>query len=73
MSTCPKCGEYLGAHHHCWGGRRIAIRIGLLVLGAVGGYFIPWLLLDRPSGPLLVVTSTLGSVLTLAVRRYTRF
>jgi hypothetical protein len=47
--------------------------IGLLLLGATAGYFIPWLLVDGPSGPLLAVTALLGSVLTLAVRRYTRF
>ena len=49
------------------------IVIGLLLLGATAGYFIPWLLVDGPSGPLLAVTALLGSVLTLAVRRYTRF
>ena len=46
---------------------------GLLLVGALAGYFVPWLLVDGPSGPLLLVTAVLGSVLTLAVRRYTRF
>jgi hypothetical protein len=73
MATCPKCGGYLGRDHRCWGGRRIPVVIGLLLLGATAGYFIPWLLVDGPSGPLLAVTALLGSVLTLAVRRYTRF
>jgi len=49
------------------------IGIALLLLGALGGYFIPWLIVDGPSGPLLSVTAVLGSVLMLAVRRYTRF
>jgi hypothetical protein len=73
MATCPKCGEYLDRNHQCWGGRRILIGIGLLVSGALAGYVIPWLVVDGPSEPLLLVTAALGSVLTLAVRRYTRF
>ena len=44
-----------------------------MLLGALAGYFVPWLLVDGPSEPLLLVTAALGSVLTLAVRRYTRF
>jgi hypothetical protein len=73
MATCPKCGGYLGPHHRCWGGRRFLIGTGLLLLGATAGFFMPWLLVDHPSGPLLTVTAVLGSVLTLAVRRYTPF
>ncbi|MEP7303951.1 MAG: hypothetical protein ABJA98_00400 [Acidobacteriota bacterium] len=73
MATCPKCGDYLGRNHHCWGGRRIVVGTGLLLLGALTGYFAPWLLVDGPSEPLLLVTAALGSVLTFAVGRYTRF
>jgi uncharacterized membrane protein YccC len=47
--------------------------IGLALTGAAGGFFIPWLVIDRPSDLLLLVTAALGSVLILAFKRYARF
>jgi hypothetical protein len=73
MATCPKCGGYLGRDHRCWGGRRTLSQIRLAVIGALAGFFLPMLWLDRISMPLLVTTAVLGLVLTLAVRRYARF
>jgi hypothetical protein len=73
MATCPKCGGYLGPNHRCWGGRRRLHQIRLGLAGALAGFFLPQLWLDRFSMPLLVTTALLGLVLALAVRRYARF
>ena len=73
MATCPKCGGYLGPNHHCWGGRRAFALVRLALIGAAVGFVLPLLWLDRSSMPLLLTTSALGMVLTLAVRRYARF
>jgi hypothetical protein len=73
MATCPKCGGYLGRNHHCWGGRRILNHIRTALVGALVGFFLPLLWLDRFSVPLLLTTALLGVVLTLAVHRYARF
>jgi hypothetical protein len=45
----------------------------LVLLGAAVGFVGPFLIADRPSEPLLLVTALLGAVLTLAVHRYARF
>lgn len=73
MATCPKCGEYLGTRHRCWGIRRQLQALGFTLAGGFGGLLVVFLVSDRPSEPLLAVTATLGAVLTLAVRRYARF
>ena len=73
MATCPKYGGYLGRNHHCWGGRRTLNHIRMALIGALAGFFLPLLWLDRFSVPLLLTTAVLGSVLTLAVHRYARF
>jgi uncharacterized membrane protein YeaQ/YmgE (transglycosylase-associated protein family) len=74
MATCPKCGGYLGSHHRCRGaGLRRLRTSGFGLVGAVIGFLGPFLIADRPSEALLVVTSMLGAVLTLAVHRYARF
>jgi hypothetical protein len=71
MATCPRCGGYLGSRHRC---RGVGLRTsGLVLLGAAAGFLGPFLIADRPSGPLLIVTSLLGAVLTLAVHWYARF
>jgi len=73
MATCPKCGDYLGTNHRCWGVRRQLRMLGLTVAGGVAGLLVVFLVADRPSEPLLLVTAALGAVLTLAVHRYARF
>ena len=74
MATCPKCGGYLGSHHKCRGNlRRMLREIGLGIAGGMVGFVSAFPLADRPSDLLLIVTTLLGVVLTLAVRRYARF
>jgi hypothetical protein len=74
MATCPECGDYLGSHHRCRGvGRRRLRTSGLLLFGAAIGFLAPFLVADRPTEPLLLVTTLLGGVLTFAVHRYARF
>jgi hypothetical protein len=74
MATCPRCGGYLGSHHRCRGvGLRRLRTFGFVLFGAAVGFVGPFLIADRPSEPLLLVTSLLGAVLTLAVHRYARF
>lgn len=73
MATCPQCGGYLRQGHKCWGARRRLMSAWLAFVGAAAGFLLPWALLDRPAGALLVVTAALGAILTLAVRRYARF
>ena len=73
MATCPKCGDYLGANHRCWGFRRQLQALGFMLAGGLGGFVAVFLVSDRPSMPLLFVTAALGAVLMLAVRRYARF
>ena len=73
MATCPKCGGYSGKTHRCWGGRRRWRSVGLTLIGAGLGLGIPWLIVEHPTLPLLVVTAMLGSVLTVAVRRNAGF
>jgi hypothetical protein len=73
MATCPKCGEYLGANHRCWGLRRQLHALGFSAAGGLAGLLVVFLVSDRPSLPLLLVTALLGGILTLAVRRYARF
>jgi hypothetical protein len=73
MATCPKCGDYLGANHRCWGARRQLKTIGFGLAGGLAGLAAVFLLADRPSEPLVLVTTLLGVVLTLAVRQYARF
>jgi hypothetical protein len=73
MATCPKCGGYLGSHHRCRGhSRRLLREISLGVAGGIAG-FVGGFLAGHPSDLLLIVTSLLGAVLTLAVHRYVRF
>jgi hypothetical protein len=52
---------------------RILREIGLGVVGAIVGFVSAFLLSERPSDLLLIVTTLLGVVLTLAVHRYARF
>jgi hypothetical protein len=74
MATCPKCGGYLGSHHRCRGNVRRALReISLGVAGGIAGFVGAFPLAEHPSNLLLLVTTLLGVVLTLAVYRYARF
>jgi hypothetical protein len=74
MATCPRCGGYLSSHHRCRGvGLRRLRTAGLILLGAAIGFLGPFLVADRPTEPLLLVTTLLGAVLTLAVLTYARF
>jgi hypothetical protein len=74
MATCPRCGGYLGSRHRCRGvGLRRLRTFSYVLLGAAVGFLGPFLIADRPTEPLLLVTSLLGAVLTLAVHRYARF
>ena len=74
MATCPKCGGYLGSHHKCRGNIRRALReISLGVAGGIAGFVGAFPLAEHPSNLLLLVTTLLGVVLTLAVYRYARF
>jgi hypothetical protein len=74
MATCPRCGGYLGSHHRCRGvGLRRLRTVSYVLLGAAVGFLSPFLIADRPTELLLLVTSLLGAVLTLAVQRYARF
>ena len=74
MATCPKCGGFLSSRHRCWGGRRRIRRLGVGVLGAVGGFIVGLTMVKQPNQLLLpFVTAALGAVLTWAVRRYARF
>jgi hypothetical protein len=74
MATCPECGGYLGSHHRCRGvGLRRLRTVGFAFLGATLGFLCPFLVADRPTEPLLLVTALLGAVLTIALHRYARF
>jgi hypothetical protein len=74
MATCPRCGGYLSSRHRCRGvGLRRLRTFSIVLLGAAAGFLGPFLIADRPSGPLLLVTALLGAVLTLALHRYARF
>ena len=74
MATCPKCGGYLGNHHRCRGNVRRALReISLGIAGGIVGFVGAFPLAEHPSNLLLLVTTLLGVVLTLAVYRYARF
>jgi hypothetical protein len=74
MATCPKCGHYLGSSHRCRGNRRRLLRaMSLGIGGGVVGFFSAFPMAEYPSDLLLVVTTLLGAVLTLAVHRYARF
>jgi hypothetical protein len=53
--------------------RRILREIGLGVAGGIVGFVSAFPLAERPSDLLLIVTTLLGVVLTLAVYRYARF
>jgi len=74
MATCPRCGGYLGSTHRCRGvGLRRLRTSGFVLVGAALGFLGPFLFADRPTEPLLLVTTLLGAVLTLAVHKYARF
>jgi hypothetical protein len=74
MATCPRCGAYLSSHHRCRGiGLRRLRTFSIVLLGAAVGFLGPFLIADRPSDSLLLVTSLLGAVLTFAVHWYARF
>ena len=74
MATCPKCGGYLGSHHRCRGNaRRVLREVSLGVAGGIAGFVGAFPLAEHPSNLLLLVTTLLGIVLTLAVHRYARF
>jgi ABC-type branched-subunit amino acid transport system permease subunit len=53
--------------------RRILRDIALGVAGGIVGFMSAFPMADRPSDLLLIVTTLLGVVLTLAVHRYARF
>lgn len=73
MATCPKCGDYLGRHHRCWGGKRRRRDVVLTLAGAAAGFVAGLLLIENPTAPLPFITAMLGGILALAVRRYARF
>ena len=52
---------------------RILRGIGLGAAGGIVGFVSAFPLAERPSDLLLIVTTLLGVVLTLAVHRYARF
>lgn len=38
MATCPRCGQFLGAHHECRGLWRLRLYVWVrIALGALGG------------------------------------
>jgi xanthosine utilization system XapX-like protein len=47
--------------------------IGYGVAGALVGCLLTFMLVNRPAEPLLFIMAILGSILTLAARRYARF
>jgi hypothetical protein len=53
--------------------RRQLQTIGFALAGGLAGFLAVFLLADRPSEPLVLVTAILGAVLTLALRQYARF
>ena len=73
MATCPDCGHYLGRNHRCWGFKRQLRVFRVALFGALVIAIPVFVLSDRPSPLLMLVTGTLGAVVAIAVRRYVRF
>lgn len=72
MATCPYCFGALTENHRCPRrriGRRLADAVLTVAMGAIVGGGLCYGLVDRPTGPLVIATAALGSVLANAVRQ----
>ena len=68
MATCPECGDYLDADHHCLGAwRRIGIATVVAAVGGTGVVVALYGFMDRPAPALVMVAAVLGAVLARAL------
>ena len=73
MSTCPRCGGFLGEHHRCVGlwGRRVRT-VGASALAMLGGAVLGVLALytvsGNPSGATIALGVLAGMMIGEAVR-----
>jgi hypothetical protein len=78
MSTCARCGEYLGEDHHCHGWTRTAtawttdILVGGLVGAAVGVWVVGTLLTELTGQPFEAVGLGFGPICGWAIARSIR-
>lgn len=71
MATCPRCFGALTENHRCPRGRFSRVGDAMLTIGVGGGIgaLVCYGLVERPTGPLVVATVALGSVLANALRQ----
>jgi hypothetical protein len=71
MATCPRCFGALTENHRCPRGRfsRLGDAMITILVGGGIGATLCYGLVDRPTGPLLIATVALGSVLANAFRQ----
>ena len=68
MATCPRCGKFLGEHHHCVGlwRRRLSSATGMLS-GAILSMLLLYAVSDNPSAIIVALGVAVGAILGRAV------
>ena len=71
MATCPRCMGALTENHRCPRGRfsKITDALSTVMVGAVLGGVLVFLVVDQPAGALVLAAGALGAVLANAVRQ----
>jgi hypothetical protein len=71
MATCPKCMGFLEEGHRCPGGvwARLSKAMLTVVIGAVLGIVLVYVIEDRPVPALWMAGAALGAVLAVSVRQ----
>ena len=71
MATCPHCLGALTEDHRCPRGRfsRVASALLPVLIGAVLGFVVVFVVQERPAVALVLAGSALGAVLATAVRQ----
>ena len=71
MATCPRCMGALTENHRCPRGRfsKITDALSTVMVGAVLGGVLVFLVVDQPAGALVLAAGALGGVLANAVRQ----
>ena len=71
MATCPRCMGALTENHRCPRGRfsKITDALSTVMIGAVLGGVLVFVVVDQPAGALVLAAAALGGVLANAVRQ----